>query len=144
MIELRTTLLVVETKGRGFVDVTGDIRGLLAGADADNGLLALMMQHTSASLLVQENTDPDVRADLEDAFELVAPRARHYRHATEGADDMPAHIRAAILPFSVTIPVEQGLPLLGTWQAIYVVEHRDQPHRRTIAATYIGTLRAGG
>jgi secondary thiamine-phosphate synthase enzyme len=98
----------------------------------------VFIQHTSASLLIQENADPDVLKDLEDAFARLAPRNANYRHTTEGPDDMPSHIRAALTQTSLSIPIANGAPVLGTWQAIYLFEHRDVPHHRTVVMHAIG------
>src|SRR5262249_3778408 len=103
-----------------------------------SGLLTVYLPHTSASLLIQENADPDVLRDLEDAFARLAPKGAAYRHDTEGEDDMPAHIRAALTQTSLSIPVEDGAPVLGVWQAIYLFEHRDAPHRRELVLHAIG------
>ncbi len=109
---------------------------------AADGLLTLFIRHTSASLLIQENADPDVHTDLIAALERLAPRDRGYVHDVEGPDDMPAHIKSALTATSLSIPVRAGRMLLGTWQGIYVVEHRDRPHRREVVLHYLGT-RAG-
>ena len=101
-------------------------------------MLTLWCCHTSASLLVQENADPDVRADLLDAFAGIAPEAAAYRHSAEGPDDMPAHIRAALTPVQLTIPVGESRLVLGTWQGLYLFEHRDAPHRREIVLHLLG------
>ncbi len=130
--------LTVPTPGAGFVNVTGEIQGWLARIGAARGLLTLFVQHTSASLVIQENTDPDVLADLSDALDRAAPRAHPYRHDLEGPDDMPAHIRTMLTNTSLSIPVLDGRAALGTWQAVYVVEHRDQPHRRSLLLHYLG------
>src|SRR5207245_2045400 len=103
---------------RGFVDLTDRVRKFVAMSQIESGLLTLFVQHTSASLVIQENADPDVLKDLEDAFGRLAPRTENYRHVTEGADDMPAHIRSALTQTSLSIPVLMGAPALGTWQAI--------------------------
>ena len=132
--------ITVETRGRGFTDVTGAVRRWLAERQAADGLLTLFLRHTSASLTVQENADPDVRADLLDALDSVAPEDCPYRHSVEGPDDMPAHIKAALTDVSLSIPVIGGAPALGTWQAIYVVEHRAAPHRRELALHFLGRL----
>ena len=126
------------TRGPGLTDLTGDVQRFVAEAGIGTGLLTLFIPHTSASLLIQENADPDVLRDLKDAFDRLAPRARDYRHTTEGPDDMPAHIRSALSQSSLSIPVESGALVLGTWQAIYLFEHRDEPHRRTIVLHIIG------
>ena len=101
-------------------------------------MLTLWCRHTSASLLVQENADPDVRADLLDAFAAIAPEHAAYRHSAEGPDDMPAHIRAALTPVQLTIPVGEGRLMLGIWQGIYLFEHRSAPHRREIVLHVVG------
>ena len=130
--------ITVETRGRSFTDVTGAVRRWLAERQAMDGLLTLFLRHTSASLTMQENADPDVRADLLDALDSVAPEDRPYRHSVEGPDDMPAHIKAALTDVSLSIPVIGGAPALGTWQAIYVIEHRTMPHRRELALHFLG------
>lgn len=132
--------LNVETRGPGLFDETGAVRGWLKEIGARDGLLTLFIRHTSASLLIQENADPDVHTDLIEALDRLAPRDRDYAHDTEGPDDMPAHIKTALTSTSLSIPVKDGRMLLGTWQGIYVVEHRDRPHRREVALHYIGTL----
>jgi secondary thiamine-phosphate synthase enzyme len=130
--------LQIATSGPGFTDITEEVRSFVSTARIDAGVLTLFIPHTSASLLVQENADPDVLKDLADSFGRLAPRGADYRHTTEGPDDMPAHIRAALTPTSLSIPVEGGAPALGTWQAIYLFEHRDEPHRRTVILHLIG------
>lgn len=129
------TVFVVETRGPGLHPITDAVSAWVRGT----GLLTLFVRHTSCSLLVQENADPDVRADLEAFFRRLVPRAddpsmRYLRHRLEGPDDMPAHIRAAMMPVSLSIPVTDGRLALGTWQGIYLFEHRDRPHRREVAA----------
>jgi secondary thiamine-phosphate synthase enzyme len=126
------------TRGPGFTDVTVDIRRFVAESGIETGLLTIFVPHTSASLLIQENADPDVLRDLKDAFARLAPRDAGYRHTTEGPDDMPAHIRAALSQTSLSIPVEAGAPVLGIWQAIYLFEHRDAAHTREIVLHIIG------
>jgi len=120
------------------IDITDRTRKFVAGAGIANGLLTLFIQHTSASLLIQENADPDVLKDLADAFVRLAPRTANYRHTTEGPDDMPGHIRSALTQTSLSIPVADGEPQLGTWQAIYLFEHRDAPHQRHVLMHIIG------
>lgn len=132
--------LAVDTSGPGLWDQTSAVGGWLASIGAGDGLLTLYIRHTSASLLIQENADPDVHIDLLDALERIAPRERAYVHDVEGPDDMPAHIKAALTQTSLSIPVKSGHMLLGTWQGIYVAEHRDQPHRREVALHYLGTF----
>lgn len=134
----KSTRLTVATRGPGFTDVTDSVRRFVAAAGIDTGLLTLFIPHTSASLLIQENADPDVLHDLRDAFDKFAPRDADYRHTTEGPDDMPAHIRSALTQVSLSIPIEAGALALGTWQAIYVFEHRDAPHKRELMLHIIG------
>lgn len=130
--------LHVETRGQGFFDLTGKLSAWVAEQGVTDGLLTVWCRHTSASLLVQENADPDVRADLEAFFRRLAPESGVYRHADEGVDDMPAHIRAAITPTQLSVPIEGGQLALGTWQAIYLIEHRHVAHRRELALHLIG------
>ena len=130
---------VVETRGQGLYEFTGEVERWLREEGLERGLLSLFSRHTSASLLIQENADPDVVHDLRAFFSRVAPEdARLYRHTIEGPDDMPAHIRAALTPTSLTIPVVQGRAALGAWQGIYLFEHRDRPHRRHVLGHVIG------
>jgi secondary thiamine-phosphate synthase enzyme len=131
--------LVVPTPGPGFTDLTPEVLRWVAAAGIRGGLLTVFCRHTSASLAVQENADPDVRTDLLRALDRLAPREAGYVHRTEGPDDMPAHIRALLTGASVAIPVVEGRPTLGSWQGIYLVEHRDRPHRRELALHLIGT-----
>jgi len=112
--------LQVRTAGQGLHDITQPIRAWVGQQSVSTGLLTLWCRHTSASLIVQENADPDVRTDLLDFFRRTVPEGSHYRHSTEGPDDMPAHIKAALTQTSLSIPVENGKPVLGTWQAVYV------------------------
>lgn len=133
--------LAVETHGRRLTDITAPVAQQLAGWKAADGLVTLFLRHTSASLVIQENTDPDVLADLADALDRLAPERHPYRHSLEGPDDMPAHIKAMVTGVSLSIPVDGGRMALGTWQAIYVAEHRAQAHRREIAVHYIGSFR---
>jgi len=130
--------LAIATQGRGFTDITNDVRHFVAEAGIGLGLVTIFLPHTSASLLIQENADPDVLSDLADAFDRLAPRNADYRHTTEGRDDMPAHIAAALTQSSLSIPVADGAALLGVWQAIYLFEHRDAPRSRTIVLHAIG------
>ena len=132
--------LEVLTPGRGFVDLTQLLARWLGQQQAHTGLLTLFLQHTSASLVVQENADPDVRADLERFFARLVPdgQAGGWAHSDEGPDDMPAHVRAALTATSLSIPVSNGALSLGTWQAIYLAEHRLAPHRRTLALHFVG------
>ncbi len=131
--------LTFETRGRGLMEITARVCAWVAGTGVRDGLLTLFIRHTSASLLIQENADPDVLADLDDVFARLAPEdAALYRHRSEGPDDMPAHIRAALTQTHLSIPVAGGRPQLGTWQGIYLFEHRTRPHRRRIALHLIG------
>lgn len=128
----------MKTRRAGFVDITGTILQWVATQQIGTGLLTVFCRHTSASLLIQENRDPDVQADLLTFFQRIAPEGAGYRHAAEGADDMPAHIRTALTQTHLAIPVEQGRPVLGTWQGIYLFEHRAVPHEREIVLHLIG------
>lgn len=130
--------LTVETKGKGFTEITRELSRWLDGLAADNGLLTAFICHTSASLLIQENADPNVRRDLLDILEALAPEGRPYAHEEEGSDDMPSHIKAMLTAVSLSIPVIAGSMVLGTWQGVYVIEHRVAPHRRAIALNFIG------
>ena len=131
--------LMVRTHGPGLIDITSRVESFVAQSAIREGLLTLFIRHTSASLLVQENADPDVLTDLENFLRRTVSRDQSlYRHTTEGPDDMPAHIRAALTQTSLSIPLRDGRMALGTWQAIYVFEHRDHGHDREIAAHIIG------
>src|SRR3954469_6400240 len=120
--------LTVETSGPGFTELTAAVAAWVADAAIRDGLLTAFCRHTSASLTIQENADPDVRTDLMAALDRLAPRNAPYVHATEGPDDMPAHIRTMLTQSSVAVPVVGGRLALGTWQGLYLVEHRDRPH----------------
>ena len=129
----------IATRGAGLYEFTGLPARWLAGQG--DGLLTLMIQHTSASLLIQENADPDVQTDLQAFFQRLVPLAndpsmRYLQHTLEGPDDMPAHIKAAMMPVSLSIPVSSGQMVLGTWQGIYLFEHRDRPNNRRVAAHF--------
>ncbi|MFA5601501.1 MAG: secondary thiamine-phosphate synthase enzyme YjbQ [Phenylobacterium sp.] len=131
--------LRVETSGRGLVEITREVRAWAEGQGMRTGLLTLFCRHTSASLVIQENADPDVRADLEAWFEHMAPEAPgRYLHDTEGADDMPAHIKAALTGVQLSIPLGGGRLALGTWQGIYLFEHRTAPQRREVVLHLLG------
>jgi secondary thiamine-phosphate synthase enzyme len=130
--------IAIQTHGPGFTDLTDKVRRFIRDSSIERGLLTLFVPHTSASLLIQENADPDVLRDLATAFGRLAPRDVDYRHTTEGPDDMPAHIRAALTQTSLSVPVMQRAPALGVWQAIYLFEHRDAPHRRDLILHVIG------
>lgn len=131
--------LSVQTQGRGLIDITAEARSYLAEIEAESGLLNLFVQHTSASLTIQENADPDVLADLVDHFARLAPEEAPWRHTAEGPDDMPAHVKTALTDTSLTIPVIDGAPALGVWQGVYLFEHRDRPHHRRIVMTFLKT-----
>ncbi len=131
--------LQVPTRGKGLYEITGLIAAWLSRCPVNSGLLTVFIQHTSASLTIQENADPDVVHDLNAFFNRLAPEDnRLYRHTVEGPDDMPAHIRAALTLTQLSIPVEKGRLGLGTWQGVYVFEHRASPHRRTVLLHLIG------
>jgi secondary thiamine-phosphate synthase enzyme len=132
-----THTLEIRTRGKGLYPCTREVAAWVASTRTETGLLTLFIQHTSASLVIQENADPDVTLDLADFFERLVPedmagRASCYRHDTEGSDDMPAHIRAALTQTSLSIPVIGGRMALGIWQGIYVFEHRSGPQRRSV------------
>jgi secondary thiamine-phosphate synthase enzyme len=130
--------LSVETRGKGLVDITDDLRRWLRSIAASDGLLTVFVSHTSASLVIQENADPNVRRDLMTALENLAPEGAHYTHAEEGPDDMPSHIKSMLTEVSLSIPVMEGRMTLGAWQGVYLIEHRAAPHERTIALSFIG------
>ncbi len=131
--------LTFETTGPGLTEFTDDVAGWLAGQKITTGVLTVYIRHTSASLIIQENADGDVMRDIETFFNnLVAQDLSLYRHNTEGADDMPAHIKGALTETSLNIPVNEGRLALGTWQGIFLFEHRARPHRRTITLHLIG------
>ena len=132
------TVLAIETRGKGLSEITREVVAWVEKQNMTGGLLTLFCRHTSASLIIQENADPDVRTDLLSYFEDIAPETRDYVHDTEGPDDMPAHIRAALTGVQLSIPVAEGKLMLGTWQGIYLFEHRAQPHRRQVALHLLG------
>jgi secondary thiamine-phosphate synthase enzyme len=133
-----SSILILQTGGEGFVDITGETRAFVAEARAASGLVTLFLRHTSASLAIQENADPDVLRDLVTALRRLAPADGGWRHTTEGPDDMPAHIKTMLTATSLQIPVIHGELMLGTWQAIYLVEHRARPHKREVVLQFIG------
>ena len=138
---IATATLDVETGGRGFTEITREASRFIALAGARDGMLTIFIRHTSASLLIQENADPDVRADLAAALDRLAPLDAGWVHAVEGPDDMPAHVKAMLTGVSLQVPVIGGALALGTWQGIYVAEHRSRPHRREIVLQFVGSLR---
>ncbi len=130
--------LTVQTSGRGFVDLTPEIAGFVSDAAAIEGMVTLFIRHTSASLAIQENVDPSVLADLTMALDRLAPEDAGWSHDTEGPDDMPAHVKTMLTTTSLQIPIMKGELMLGTWQAIYLIEHRRSPHRREIVLQFVG------
>jgi secondary thiamine-phosphate synthase enzyme len=139
MLQQATTTLVVETRGRGLVEFTRAVTAWVAQSGFETGLLTLFVRHTSASLLVQENADPDVRGDLDRFFARLVPDGDTlFHHQNEGPDDMPAHIRAALTAVQLSIPLADGRLALGTWQGIYLWEHRLRAHRREVTAHLLG------
>ena len=137
------TVFSVRTSGPGLYEFTGEVARFVRDSGIQNGLLTLFVQHTSCSLLVQENADPDVRRDLDEFFRRLVPSsddpAMHWiKHTTEGPDDMPAHIKAALTPVSLSIPVTDGRPALGTWQGIYLFEHRERGQTRRVVGQLSG------
>ncbi|HEX3938985.1 MAG TPA: secondary thiamine-phosphate synthase enzyme YjbQ [Xanthobacteraceae bacterium] len=135
---IATAVLTVPTSGERFFEITGDVTQFIAQVKARDGAVLLFLKHTSASLVIQENADPDVRTDLVTALERLAPANFGWVHDVEGPDDMPAHIKSMLNGVSLQIPVADGKLALGTWQGIYVAEHRAQPHRREIVLQFIG------
>ena len=134
-----TTEIVVTSNGPGMIEVTDRVVAWVSATQVATGLLTLHVKHTSASLLIQENADPEVRRDFERFLRRLVPEGDPlFRHTSEGPDDMPAHVRAALTATTLSIPVADGAPALGTWQGIYLYEHRRQPHTRRIAAHLIG------
>ena len=136
-----TSLLTVETSGRGFVDLTAEVTKFVGDACAREGAVTLFIRHTSASLTIQENADPSVLDDLMMVFDRLAPEDAGWTHDTEGPDDMPAHVKAMLTASSLHIPVLDRKLALGTWQAIYLIEHRRRPHRREIVLQFVGDVR---
>jgi len=135
-----SSLLSAHTSGRGFVDLTAEVAKFVGDARAKEGAVTLFIRHTSASLTIQENADPAVLDDLTTALARLAPENAGWSHDTEGPDDMPAHIKTMLTATSLQIPVLSGELALGTWQAIYLVEHRRRPHRREVVLQFIGQV----
>jgi secondary thiamine-phosphate synthase enzyme len=133
-----STSIEIETRGPGLAEITGEVARWVEAQAVETGLLTLFCRHTSCSLLIQENAAPAARRDLERFFARIAPEGADYEHDDEGPDDMPAHIRAALTQVQLSIPLATGRLALGTWQGIYLFEHRRAPHRRTIALHLIG------
>jgi secondary thiamine-phosphate synthase enzyme len=135
---IASAVLTVATSGAGFVEITRDVARFLDGIKARDGVALLYLRHTSASLVIQENADPDVQTDLVTALERIAPADAGWVHEVEGPDDMPAHIKAMVNGVSLHVPVAAGKLELGTWQGIYVAEHRARPHRREVTLQFLG------
>jgi secondary thiamine-phosphate synthase enzyme len=133
-----TSRMAVETSGAGFVDLTREVGKFIRDAGAKEGAVTLFIRHTSASLTIQENADPSVLADLTTALDRLAPENAGWTHDAEGPDDMPAHVKTMLTGASLHVPVLNGELALGTWQAIYLIEHRSRPHRREIMLQFIG------
>ena len=142
---IRQETLTVPTRGRGTYDVTGEVARVVAASGVAAGLCHVFCRHTSASLMLCENADPDVRRDLEAFMARLVPDGDPlFRHTLEGPDDMPAHVRTVLTASGLTVPVTDGRLALGTWQGIYLWEHRAAPHRRTLVVTVQGSAEAGG
>ncbi len=132
--------LSLKTSGAGFYEITDKLDRWLHTVHSDRGVLTVFIQHTSASLVIQENADPDVQYDLANALNKIAPENAGYRHSQEGPDDMPAHIKSMVTNTSLVIPIESAKMALGTWQGVYVIEHRRQPHTRELAMNFMGSF----
>jgi len=135
---ISSSLLTVQTDGRGFIDLTAETARFVADVGAQEGAVTLFIRHTSASLTIQENADPSVLVDLTTALSRLAPENAGWVHDTEGPDDMPAHIKTMLTGTSLQVPVLNGRLTLGTWQAIYLIEHRKHPHQREVVLQFIG------
>jgi secondary thiamine-phosphate synthase enzyme len=138
---IATATLLVDSSGRSFTEITDEARRFVAESGAKDGALFMFMRHTSASLVVQENADPDVRSDLASALDRLAPADAPWVHDAEGPDDMPAHVKTMLTGISLHVPVIAGTLALGTWQGIYIAEHRARPHRREVVLQFIGRRR---
>jgi len=137
-----SAVLTVDTTGEGFFEITGAVENFLDGINAGDGALLLFLRHTSASLVIQENADPDVRTDLVTALRRLAPANADWVHRVEGPDDMPAHVKSLLGGVSLHVPVRDGKMMLGTWQGIYLAEHRARPHRREVIVQFLGVCGA--
>ena len=135
-----TSLLTIETSGRGFINLTAEVKKFVRDACAREGAVTLFIRHTSASLTIQENADPSVLDDLTTALDRLAPEDAGWTHDTEGPDDMPAHVKSMLTASSLRVPVLERQLALGTWQAIYLIEHRRRPHRREIVLQFFGAI----
>jgi secondary thiamine-phosphate synthase enzyme len=138
---IATATLMVESGGKAFTEITREAMRFITQAEAQDGALFIFMRHTSASLVIQENADPDVRTDLARALDRLAPADAAWVHDVEGPDDMPAHVKAMLTGVSLHVPVIAGTLALGTWQGIYIAEHRARPHRRELVLQFIGSRR---
>lgn len=138
---IATASLRIAARGVGFTEITDDARGFLARIGACDGILLVYLRHTSASLCIQENADPDVQADLVSALDRLAPEDAPWIHDVEGPDDMPAHVKSMLNGVSLHVPVVGGALALGTWQGIYLAEHRRRPHSREVLLQFIGSRR---
>jgi secondary thiamine-phosphate synthase enzyme len=136
-----TSLLTVQTRGKGFVDLTSEVAKFVRESNAREGAVTLFVRHTSASLTIQENADPSVLADLQTALSRLAPENAGWTHDAEGPDDMPGHVKTMLTATSLHIPVVNGEMALGTWQAIYLIEHRARPHRREVVLQFAGATK---
>ena len=138
---IATATLRLDTAGAGFTDITAEAAGFIAQSSAGDGTLLVFLRHTSASLTIQENADPDVQTDLTAALDRLAPEDAPWVHDVEGPDDMPAHVKAMLNGVSLHVPVSAGALALGTWQGIYLVEHRRRPHSREVIFQFVGSRR---
>jgi secondary thiamine-phosphate synthase enzyme len=138
---IASSQLAVETRGTGFIDITSEVAKFLRETGAREGAVTLFIRHTSASLTIQENADPSVLVDLGTALSQLAPENAPWTHDTEGPDDMPAHVKTMLTSVSLQIPVVNGEMVLGTWQAIYLIEHRSRPHRREVVVQFTGAAK---
>ena len=136
---IASAILRIDTRGAGFIDITADATGFIDNIGAGEGVLLIFLRHTSASLTIQENADPDVQTDLLTALDRLAPENANWVHDAEGPDDMPAHIKAMLNGVSLNVPLAGGKLSLGTWQGIYLVEHRRRPHSREVMFQFIGS-----
>jgi secondary thiamine-phosphate synthase enzyme len=136
-----TATLVVDSRGRSFIEITPEATRFVVESGGKDGALFLFIRHTSASLVIQENADPDVRSDLAMALDRLAPADTPWVHGTEGPDDMPAHVKTMLTGVSLHVPVVAGALALGTWQGIYIAEHRARSHRREVVLQFIGSRR---
>ena len=141
---IASAALMVETRGVGFTEITREAAAFLHETKAGDGMLLAFVRHTSASLTIQENADPDVQTDLVTALNRLAPASAGWVHDTEGPDDMPAHVKTMLTGVSLHVPVAGGRLALGTWQGLYLVEHRARPHRREVLLQFVGSKKANG